>query len=57
MERVGSLLTGENRARRAGWGLSTCAGDVARVVELADTPDLGSGVERRAGSSPVPGTN
>jgi hypothetical protein len=31
--------------------------DIARVVELADTPDLGSGVERRAGSSPVPGTN
>jgi prevent-host-death family protein len=29
----------------------------ARVVELADTPDLGSGVERRAGSSPVPGTS
>ena len=27
----------------------------ARVVELADTPDLGSGVARRAGSSPVPG--
>ena len=29
----------------------------ARVAELADAPDLGSGVERRAGSSPVPGTS
>ena len=28
----------------------------ARVAELADAPDLGSGAERRAGSSPVPGT-
>src|SRR5438128_1906908 len=27
----------------------------ARVAELADAPDLGSGAERRAGSSPVPG--
>jgi hypothetical protein len=26
------------------------------VVELADTPDLGSGAVRCAGSSPVPGT-
>ena len=29
---------------------------LARVAELADAPDLGSGAERRAGSSPVPGT-
>ena len=28
----------------------------ARVAELADAPDLGSGAEKRAGSSPVPGT-
>lgn len=28
----------------------------ARVVELADTLDLGSSAERCAGSSPVPGT-
>lgn len=28
----------------------------AGMVKLADTPDLGSGVERRAGSSPVTGT-
>src|SRR5581483_7841798 len=28
-------------------------GGEARVAELADAPDLGSGVERRAGSSPV----
>ena len=28
----------------------------ARVAELADAPDLGSGAERRAGSSPVSGT-
>ncbi len=27
----------------------------ARVVELADTLDLGSSAERRAGSSPAPG--
>ena len=27
----------------------------ARVAKLADAPDLGSGAERRAGSSPVPG--
>ena len=27
----------------------------ARVAELADAPDLGSGAERRAGSSPVSG--
>lgn len=26
------------------------------MVELADTPDLGSGAERRAGSSPAPRT-
>ena len=44
-------------ARRHSWALSRCTGAVARVVELADTPDLGSGVERRAGSSPVLGTN
>lgn len=30
--------------------------DFARVVELADTLDLGSSAERCAGSSPVPGT-
>lgn len=29
--------------------------DYARVVELADTPDLGSGALRREGSSPFPG--
>jgi hypothetical protein len=29
----------------------------ARVAELADAPDLGSGAERRAGSSPVSGTS
>ena len=28
----------------------------ARVAELVDAPDLGSGVERRGGSSPPPGT-
>jgi hypothetical protein len=28
----------------------------ARVVELVDTPDLGSGVERRGGSNPLTGT-
>lgn len=28
----------------------------AGMVELVDTPDLGSGAERYAGSSPVPGT-
>jgi hypothetical protein len=28
----------------------------ARVVELADTPDLGSGALSREGSSPFPGT-
>ena len=27
------------------------------MAELADAPDLGSGAERRAGSTPVPGTN
>ena len=27
----------------------------ARVVELADTPDLGSGAFQREGSSPFPG--
>ena len=26
------------------------------MVELVDTPDLGSGIARCAGSSPVPGT-
>lgn len=30
--------------------------EYARVVELADTLDLGSSAERCAGSSPVPGT-
>ena len=30
--------------------------DQARMVELADTPDLGSGAERCKGSSPFPGT-
>jgi hypothetical protein len=29
---------------------------IARVVELADTPDLGSGALPREGSSPFPGT-
>lgn len=29
----------------------------ARMVELADTPDLGSGGATRAGSSPVTSTN
>ena len=29
---------------------------VARVAELADAPDLGSGGEIRRGSSPLPGT-
>ncbi len=28
----------------------------AQVVELADTPDLGSGAERREGSSPFLGS-
>ena len=28
----------------------------ARVVKLADTPDLGSGAARREGSSPSPST-
>ena len=28
----------------------------ARVAELVDAPDLGSGAERRGGSSPPPGT-
>jgi hypothetical protein len=28
----------------------------ARVVKLADTPDLGSGAVRREGSSPSPST-
>ena len=29
---------------------------IARVVKLADTPDLGSGAVRREGSSPSPST-
>ena len=31
--------------------------DAARVVELADTPDLGSGSARIGGSSPLARTN
>ncbi len=31
-------------------GISVCT--CARVAELADAPDLGSGTERREGSSP-----
>lgn len=29
---------------------------LAGMAELADAPDLGSGIERCAGSTPVPGT-
>ena len=29
----------------------------AGMAELVDAPDLGSGIARCAGSSPVPGTN
>ena len=32
-------------------------GAIARVAELADAPDLGSGIARCAGSSPVSRTN
>ena len=31
-------------------------GDLARMAEMADAPDLGSGSERSVGSSPIPRT-
>ena len=36
--------------------MAACLGRSAGVAELVDAPDLGSGVERRGGSSPPPGT-
>ena len=37
-------------------GSSPVLGTITRVAELVDAPDLGSGVERRVGSSPTLGT-
>ena len=48
--------TRSNFSGRVRFSEISCGDPYARMAELVDAPDLGSGVERRGGSSPPPCT-
>jgi hypothetical protein len=55
MRQAGSLCFPMLHPLQSETAKSRIENTIARVAELADAPDLGSGAERRAGSSPVSG--